>query len=494
MLILLMILITVISFLILLFKRNRDTFYFFMVCFSLAVFIIAELMYIAKKGGISNEVIFYYYLTNDVRLKFQYFEILLKNLGFLLAVGRFLFPYYLILLALSYSGLPIWRKQKWLYFLLPVLPVVSILFYQPNFFRAFIEPYPVIQGYVVFFSYSWPMLFTLIAIGLLIYEIVSIPIKFTKKYFISIVSFIISLSVLYLLYVRQDPAQVYQFYYSTYEWKHGLHYINTILSIPQYIVYLGVIVIAGAIGLISLTQYTHDYLEYTRDEKFREFEYNSIRTANAVFVHSIKNDLLANQVVLKRLNRALAQSTESDEAQTYYRMLQDNQDVILSKVNDMHKALKSNFLMLEDANLLAIVQEAIIQVQIRYPDVPIQVRIDGNMQLIVDPQHFTEVIKNILLNAIESTLEINRNPVVEVNASYTHQFTVIEIKDNGIGMKSSDIKKIFRPYVSNKKAKNNFGVGLTYVKTIVQEHDGRIHVSSKLNKGTVVSILLPKSK
>lgn len=488
-----MMLITIISFVIMLFKRNRETFYIFMVCLTLAIFIIAELMYIAKKGGISQGVEVFYYLTNEVRLEFQYYAILLKNLGFLLAVGRFLFPLYLILLAVTYSAIPFLRRNSWIKYLFYILPLVSILLYQPDFFKAYIEPFPVIQGYVVTFSYIWPVLYTVVAISLFVFEIISVPIKFTRKYFISIVSFIISLCVLYLLYVRQDPAQVYQFYYSTYEWKHGLHYINTILSMPEYIVYLVIIVIFGVIGLISLSRYTHDILEYSRDERIGDFEFNSVSTANAVFVHSIKNDLLAHQVVLKRLNRALVQEGDIEKALNYHKLLENNQETILEKVNDMYKSLKTNFIILNKIDLLQIFQYAVQQVEKQYPDVDVKVIIRNEISIFADFDHFSEALYNLIVNAIEAAMVKNTTPIIKLKAYTNRLYTIIEVEDNGVGIDKKDLKKIFRPFVSNKNSKNNFGVGLTYVKTIVQEHNGRIHVQSKLNKGTTFYILLPRS-
>ncbi|MER1956708.1 MAG: HAMP domain-containing sensor histidine kinase [Solibacillus sp.] len=341
------------------------------------------------------------------------------------------------------------------------------------------------------FSYTWAVMYTFIAIGLLIFEVVSVPIKFTRKYFISIVSFIISLSVLYLLYVRQDPAQVYQFYYSTYEWKHGLHYINTILSIPQYIFYLGLIVIFGSVGLVSLTRYTHDILEYSRDEEIGGIEFNSVSTANAVFVHSVKNDLLANQVALKRLNKALKQDGDLEAAMKYQQFLQQNQEVILGKVNDMYKATRTNLIILQKSNLHPIIEETVQRIEKQYPNVIITVQIKEDLKISADNHHLLEALYNIIVNGIEAGIEKNVVPIIQVKAYKNRLFTVIEVNDNGVGIDKKDLNKIFRPYISSKDKKNNFGVGLTYVKTVVQEHNGRIHVNSKVNEGTSFSILLP---
>ena len=75
---------------------------------------------------------------------------------------------------------------------------------------------------------------------------------------------------------------------------------------------------------------------------------------------------------------------------------------------------------------------------------------------------------------------------------------VIEITDNGIGMSNDDQKKIFTKFyrvpTGNVHNVKGFGLGLSYVKTIVEAHNGGIRVKSELNKYTTFIVNLPITK
>lgn len=487
-----MILLTMISFVIMIYKRNRESFYIFMMCLTLAIFIIAELIYIVKKGGISQQTISFYYLTNEIKVRLQYLMILLKNLGFLLAVGRFLFPLYLILLALNYSAIPFIKRNYWIKYLFYILPLVSLIVYHPDFFKAFIEPKPLLQYYIVLMSYYWCLFYTLLALGILIVEVVTIPIKFSKKYFVSIIIFITSLCLLYLLYVRQDPAQIYQTYYSNYTWEHGLHYIKTILSIPVYWIVLLLTALFGFVGLISLSRYTHNIFEFNREELKINYEINTISTFTSVFVHSVKNDLLANRVILKRVNRELEKHPELETLLQYQKILQKNNEDILFKINDMFKSLKSNFITLKKESIESVIKSAIEKAKKRYPDLQTICECKGQIFVLADYNHLSEAIYNLLINAYESTLEKDIQEPIYLLCYVNRLYTVIEVRDKGIGISKKNMNTIFTPFASHKDSINNYGVGLTYVNSTVKEHLGRIHVESKEKIGTTFYILLPK--
>ena len=72
---------------------------------------------------------------------------------------------------------------------------------------------------------------------------------------------------------------------------------------------------------------------------------------------------------------------------------------------------------------------------------------------------------------------------------------IITIKDQGIGIPKKDLVHLFQPFfrAGNTSEIEGTGLGLSIVKEYIDEHNGRISVSSILNKGTTVTISLPLS-
>ena len=105
--------------------------------------------------------------------------------------------------------------------------------------------------------------------------------------------------------------------------------------------------------------------------------------------------------------------------------------------------------------------------------------------IMVDLLHFSNVIDNLVENAIKYS-----DNEVSINISVTDLQNELQIvvEDNGMGISAYDLKFIFdRFYRSNRKEMKNkvgFGLGLTYVKSIVEEHGGTITAESKLNEGS----------
>ena len=95
-------------------KKNREMFLLLGSCICLMMEIVGVMIYIAKKGGISESVMQFFYFTDGIRDWIRYLYISLGQLGFLINIGRVLFPYFLIDLALNYSMIGAVRRNNWL--------------------------------------------------------------------------------------------------------------------------------------------------------------------------------------------------------------------------------------------------------------------------------------------------------------------------------------------------------------------------------------------
>jgi two-component system phosphate regulon sensor histidine kinase PhoR len=109
-----------------------------------------------------------------------------------------------------------------------------------------------------------------------------------------------------------------------------------------------------------------------------------------------------------------------------------------------------------------------------------------------DPIHITNVVYNLLDNAVKYCTS---KPFISITTKNERNYLVIEIKDNGIGIRKEDLKMIFdkfyRVSTGNIHDIKGFGRGLFYVKLIINEHNGSIDVKSKLGEGSTFTIKLP---
>lgn len=117
----------------------------------------------------------------------------------------------------------------------------------------------------------------------------------------------------------------------------------------------------------------------------------------------------------------------------------------------------------------------------------------GDPIVVADELHMTNIMNNLLDNALK--YNDKDEPRIEVKTYNSMHMLVIEVRDNGMGMRKEELKRIFDKFYRVNKGDvhdtKGFGIGLSYVRTIVEAHKGTIDVRSQLDDGTVFTIRIP---
>ncbi|WP_218164004.1 sensor histidine kinase [Chitinophaga sancti] len=135
-----------------------------------------------------------------------------------------------------------------------------------------------------------------------------------------------------------------------------------------------------------------------------------------------------------------------------------------------------------------------IQLQLASKNGHVELRLDAiNPVIQADDVHFSNVIFNLLDNAIKYSKE---NLEVIISTYSTRKSLVITVSDNGIGMSRDTISRIFekfyRAHTGNVHNVKGFGLGLSYVKAIIDAHKGKIKVESAVGKGSKFTLEFPQ--
>ncbi len=482
------------SFILLLVKRELRSLLLCALCSTLFVFWFGILTYIAKKGGIGSDMATILFGPRILRTTLQYLRLTLGELGYIVAFGRYLFPPLMLWVALdfSYFNAAAWiKKRVWMLF---VLPVVYLILYWPSVFEGVTAGGEFWLRLVVTSSSVWIWSYLILTVAVMLYEYRSITAVFFKRRFLCKSLLLASLAVLYAIFCPQDPAQIYLFYRNDYMWMLGLWYLSKGFNTKMYAAVGTISVVSAGIGFFSFLRYAQLQWDEEREEVTLKRKGREASQGISMFIHGTKNELLANRILICRLERSLSSAgLRNEDATAVASRLEDINEKLLGRMDKLYAAVKTDSLKLAPLKVNEIIRNAIEKFRGKYPDGSLVFELaDEELLVMADMEHLSEALYNLMINAWEATLSASRRTPVEVYAHQERLWTSVTVKDNGMGIGKKESRRIWEPFYSNKNSSTNWGMGMYYVRSTVRSHLGSVRFESEIGTGTRFIVLLPK--
>ncbi|WP_278377483.1 sensor histidine kinase [Chryseobacterium arthrosphaerae] len=243
--------------------------------------------------------------------------------------------------------------------------------------------------------------------------------------------------------------------------------------------------------IIILLVYVYSIYTIIQQKKFSELQRDFINNMTHEFKTPLSSILLASEALTK-------QDTikENPKLKTYTSIITDQSYKLnnhIEKILNIAKTDASGLsLKLQRIVLLPFITEIADSIQQKNENLNIRIELDDTDVIIADEFHFTNIIYNILDNSIKYC---DTAPDILISSFKDSKGLHLKFKDNGIGIPSKNMPHIFDKFyrINTQKSDevNGFGLGLFYVKKVVQQHNWKITVENNTDKGITITLFLP---
>ncbi len=220
--------------------------------------------------------------------------------------------------------------------------------------------------------------------------------------------------------------------------------------------------------------------------------------------HEIKNPLGSISIYIQLIEKIIKKNIDNSsqcflELKDYCAIIKEEIGRLEDTINSFLFSVRKLELNLEEININSLILSTVdfLKYEIENNNINIEIKFDkDNLILRIDERYIKQSLINIIQNAIDSILEKSEiknkkdyKKEIQIKLKTIDNYTLIIVKDNGIGIKEDMLPKIFEPYFTTKR--HGTGLGLTNVARIIEAHNGNINIESEYNKGAEVIIKLP---
>jgi two-component system phosphate regulon sensor histidine kinase PhoR len=231
-----------------------------------------------------------------------------------------------------------------------------------------------------------------------------------------------------------------------------------------------------------------------RQKKISQIKNDFINNMTHELKTPISTISLASQM-LRDSSVSLSQSTVDHISGVIFdesKRLSNQVEKVLQMAVSNEGRLKLKFTQI-DLNKLAEIVASSFEIRVSNKNGELKTDLQAENPIIRgDDVHITNVIFNLLDNAVKYT---RSKPLIELSTENKNGWAIVQVKDNGIGIPKEHHAKIFERFyrvpTGNVHNVKGFGLGLSYVKRIVDVHNGKIKIDSTLGKGTRFRLYFP---
>ncbi|OYQ37314.1 two-component sensor histidine kinase [Flavobacterium cyanobacteriorum] len=295
---------------------------------------------------------------------------------------------------------------------------------------------------------------------------------------------------------RWDPKITYESSFLAEERESRFRLLVSFPEKQQYLFssILGITSLSIVFTLIIIIAYLSAINQLIKQKQISEIKTDFINN----MTHEFKTPIATINLALDAIKNPKI-FEDSEKVQRYLQMIRDENKRMHAQVENVLQISKLDKKELEitkeptDAN--TIIEDAVEHVHLiieaRHGSLTRHLDAERTTGLLNDV-HFTNVLVNILDNAIKYSPD---EPVIDIYTENIKDFMLIKIKDRGLGMSKNTQKRIFekfyREHTGDIHNVKGHGLGLAYVKRILDDHNCQIYVESEKGKGSTFIIKMP---
>ena len=241
-----------------------------------------------------------------------------------------------------------------------------------------------------------------------------------------------------------------------------------------------------------------DKLKYQQEKLLTSERHEAWENVARKLAHEIKNPLTPIQLTIDNLSSKYLEKVEESNKEKYQQNLQTIQKQIKqieNLVNEFSDFARMPKPLIKENNLYEVINENIILLSKIDSNIKIKLinHLHNNFLANFDYEQFNRLFFNLIKNSIESIQEkaekdnkIDKNIDIEIRER--RDYIIINILDTGIGFKDKKTKDLIKPYFTTKQ--KGTGLGLSIVDKIISDHNGSINFLNQ-NNGAKIQIIIP---